>query len=100
MINDIFDWVLRLFESLALTIVEILKDYFFSNLDKLLEITKYLIEWITEALDFIDFDYYWSMIPSDIFNFLGALGLGQALTMITTTWIIKLTIRQIPFIRL
>lgn len=85
---------------LLLSLFDMLKDLFYWIFDTILGFFTDVLNGLGDLFNGLDVLQYVNALPSDISAFLSAIAFGQALGMITTALIIRLTINLIPFIRI
>jgi len=114
--QSIFDFVTRIFDSLIEFLSSILEwvliviGWFLDKLFTLIvdfviylyEQLKILIEYVANSTDF-DFgafglQHYFDQIPIEIQQTLSAIGLFQALTIIASAYLIRISLRAIPYV--
>ncbi|MFA0062457.1 DUF2523 family protein [Vibrio cyclitrophicus] len=100
MLDNILNKIEIFFESLILTLEAMTKDIVYFFIDELLEMAISALEKLAELMDYLDFSQFYSMLPDDIYNALGALGFGEALTMIVSTIFLKIILKLLPFTKL
>ncbi|EIS4856431.1 DUF2523 family protein [Vibrio sp. 1159] len=100
MIQDLIDNIGRFFERLIATAELLFKDLFYYFLDMGMGLAIRTLNTMAELITFIDFDKYYSQLPTEVYNAAGALGIGTALNMVIMTIIFKIGLRMTPFIKL
>lgn len=90
-------WFLSVFKQIFTDMWNLVTDMFCWVLDSLLSLAASIVSAIT-----VPFDpgTYYSMIPPDMANTLGVIGIPQALSMIVAALIIRFLLQLIPFVRL
>jgi len=91
--------LLQKLESLALTIFDLLKDFFYFIVDSLLSFAISILNTFTIPLNWNPSQYI-NALPPEVTNMLGLIGLGECFTIITTAILIRLGLQLIPFVRL
>ncbi|PHR16509.1 MAG: hypothetical protein COA38_21795 [Fluviicola sp.] len=77
-----------------------LKDFFFFIIDTLMGWGISLLDTITAPLSVFSPQQYINLIPADMLNVMGLIGLGDAMAIIVAALLIRLTMQLIPFVRL
>jgi hypothetical protein len=94
---DLASWFLGVFKQIFIDIWNVVTDMFCWVLDSALSLASSILSAIN-----VPFDpgTYYSMIPAEMANVLGLIGIPQALAMIVAALIIRFTLQLIPFVRL
>ncbi len=98
-LNSFFQWILDLFVEIFESIWFLLQDLFCWLYDALLGVVVSMVV----SLDMgtvSSWSGYWAMVPADVWNIMGLIGLGPALGIIGTAIVIRLALQLIPFVRL
>lgn len=90
-------WFLKVFKQIFVDVWNVLTDLFCWLLDSALGLASSIID--TVAVPFTPSTYY-SMIPADMANMLGYVGVPQAISMIVAALVIRFLLQLIPFVRL
>lgn len=89
-------WLLKVF-------VQVFKDIWNMATDMVCWVFDSLLGIAVAAISAIDAPFdpqtYYAMIPPDVANMLGVIGVPQALSMIVTALVIRFTLQAIPFVR-
>lgn len=88
------------FYSIALSIKEMFGDLFIWVFDSLLAIVALVLGGISMSLDTLNVTQYINAIPPDVKNVMALAGIDTAMSMITASILIRLTLQIIPFVRL
>ena len=96
-IAGIAGWFLGVFKQIFTDIWNVVTDMFCWVLDSALSLANSVLNTIS-----IPFDpsTYYSMVPADMANMLGLIGIPQAISMIVAAILIRFTLQLIPFVRL
>lgn len=94
--NDLIDFLW----SLVLSAMEVLNDLFITMFDAFMTISVSVISTFGDMFSLLDFTQYVSILPDEVKNVLGLLGIGTATSMIVTAILIRLGLQLIPFVRL
>lgn len=92
-------WVGRLVVAVFVSVWDLLKDAFCWVFEQVLAVA-------TAAVGAVDVSAvsaasgWWGMVPADVLNILGLIGLGQALGVVFAAILIRVTLQLIPFVRL
>lgn len=92
-------WIGKLWTAIFLAAWDFIRDGFCWPFEQLLTIVK-------TAIDAIDVSGVtghlgaWGSLPAELINILGLLGVGTAITIITSAIGIRLVLQLIPFVRL
>ena len=92
-------WILKLFLAVFLAAWDIIRDAITWPFDQLLDIAK-------DGVASIDVSGIsanvgsWGQLPAEVLNIMGLIGVGTAITIITTAIVIRLVLQLIPFVRL
>lgn len=81
------------------SVFDMLKEVFYFIFEALLTLAVALLDGLGEMLDFNPAEYI-SQIPPEVANMIGLIGLGSAVSIITTAIVIRLLLQLIPFTRL
>lgn len=88
------------FYRLWLSFVDFMQDLFLIVLDGVLSLVVVIFNGFDYALQALDITQYLDMLPDNVRGIMAALALGEALGIIATAIIIKITLQLIPFTRL
>lgn len=90
-------WFLSVFKQIFVDMWNLVTDMFCWVLDSVLSLAASIVSAIS-----IPFDpgTYYSMIPAEMANVLGLIGIPQALSMIVAALVIRFLLQLIPFVRL
>jgi len=90
-------WFLSVFKQIFVDMWNLVTDMFCWVLDSVLSLAASIVSAIS-----VPFDpgTYYSMIPPQMANTLGIIGLPQALSMIVAALVIRFLLQLIPFVRL
>lgn len=97
---ELFKSITEFFKVFLTTLYDALKDFFLFCFDSLLTLLVYLLESLGTLFDALDFTSAMSDMPADVLNIMGLLGLGNCMSLIVTSLIIRITLQMIPFTRL
>jgi len=100
MIENFIDHIKMLLESLLITLIQILKDILYYLIDSVVGLALDVLEKVAELMPYLDFNEYYSKLPDEVYNALGALGIGYALNMIIATILFKTFLKVMPFTKL
>lgn len=89
-------WLLLLVVQLFKDLFVIFKDLFCWAFDSILGIAAGALSAISAPFDP---QTYYAMIPPDVGNMLGVIGVSQALSMIVASLLIRFLLQTIPFVR-
>ena len=102
-----FQWCERLYNEaldflyqLMLTLITLLKDLFLSIMDSFLDVILSMLQGLAYLFEPMDISSYINGVPPSVAGVMSLIGLPQAMIMITTAIIIRLTLQLIPFTRL
>lgn len=89
-------WLASVFNQIFVDLWNIVTDLFCWLFEGILQLA-------ASALDAIDIPFnpatYYAMIPPDVGNMLGVIGIPQALSIIVAALVIRFTLQTIPFVR-
>lgn len=105
--NNLFNWLIDIWNlfldtlyRFLLSFSDMFKDLFCWLLDSVLDIALEALHALDAMFDAFNVLQYWDLLPPDVSNVLGAIGIGTATGMIVTAITIRLTLQLIPFTRL
>lgn len=94
--NQFVDYLYQIFTSA----VDFLRDFFFWVLDNLFGAVIYILDGLRSLFEGLNPLQYVSMIPPETQYFMSVCGINDAMSMIVTAIIIRMTLQLIPFVRL
>lgn len=98
--QKLIDWIVWAFKSLVLSIWELLKDAFFWALETILNLVAFLIDGIFSAITVFNPASYISALPGDVISVMGAVGVGEAFSIIVVAILTRMALQLVPFTRL
>ena len=96
---DIWELVTSFVKSILLTFLDILKDFFFFIFESLLSLVILILDAVGTAFDLVNISN-WINFPPEVANMIGLIGLGQAMGLIMSAIVIRISLQLIPFTRL
>lgn len=106
MLEDIsqffLDWweaIKTFFKSAILTIFDLFKELFFWIVDSIFALIIHILNGLGSFINFNPAQYI-SALPPEAVNFIGLIGLGQAVTIVSAALVIRFFLQLIPFVRL
>lgn len=98
-LSDLVKWFSDLFVALFVALWDLFKDVFSWGFEQILKIVVSAVS----AIDLSGIDRYTNSagsLPSELLNILGLLGVGTAVSIISSAIAIRLVLQLIPFTRL
>lgn len=81
------------------SVFDMLKEVLYWLFDSMMDVSIVAMNSLGAMLDFNPADYF-AVIPAEVANIIGLIGLAEALTMITVSIVIRMLLQLIPFVRL
>lgn len=97
--QSFFNAIIQVFVELMSALVLLLQDLFYWIVDTTLEFVIPLFDSLGQTLTFNPATYINAM-PAETVNFMAAVGIGEATTIIITAITIRIFLQLIPFTRL
>ncbi len=99
-LSDMLRGVIEAIQNFFGSISELVKDIFYWFFNLFMDVVDTLLQGVVSLLEPVDISQYMSGFPSEAAWVLGQVGVPQALGMIGTSLIVRLTLQLIPFTRL
>ena len=100
-IQEFAAWLLTVFKTALLTLLDLLKDAFLWVVDQCLQLIVYLVGLIDfGALNSYSCAGYIGQLGSDIINVLGLVRVPEGMAIIVSAIVVRVVLQLIPFTRL
>lgn len=97
--QSFFNAIIQVFVDLMVALELLLKDIFYWVIDTVLDFVIPLLDTVGQTLTFNPATYINAM-PAETVNFMAAVGIGEATTIIVAALTVRLILQLIPFTRL
>ena len=97
--QSFFDAIIQVFVELMKALELLLQDIFYWLIDTVLSFVIPLLDTLGQTLTFNPATYINAM-PAETLNFMAAVGIGEATTIIVAALTVRLILQLIPFTRL
>lgn len=98
-IIDFWKVITDFFKSFLLTLLDMLKDLLFFIFEAILELLVFILDSVGAAFNLVDISN-WINFPPEVANMIGLIGLSQAMGLIMSAIVIRISLQLIPFTRL
>ena len=96
---DFWKVITDFFKSAMLTIFDVLKDVLYFVFDAILGLLVFILDTVGTAFNLVDISN-WINFPPEVANMIGLIGLSQAMGLIMSAIVIRISLQLIPFTRL
>lgn len=99
MFDSSIDSLVGFFKSFLNTLLDAIKDVFVWLFDMCLSLVVVLLDGLGSSFSFNPAEYI-AVLPPELINITGLIGLGEAMTIVIAGIITRLLLQLIPFVRL
>jgi len=95
----LIDSIFNIVAHVMLDIREIFWDFFFFILEKILDFSGWLSNYVLSTLPDFDASSYWASVPADVIALLNFMKFGECMAIIIGAIGVRFILNLIPFIR-